>query len=325
MLETDKRLDRPILEVSNLSKHFKMRGKEIVKAVDDVSFSIRRGETLGLVGESGCGKTTCGRTSIGLYEKTAGKTLYYGQEIRELTGRERKEYNRKVQMVFQDPYHSLNPRMKVERIIAEGLRVHNMAGNKQEEKDRIKELLEQVGLHQDYAHRLPSEFSGGQRQRIAIARALAVEPEFVLCDEPISALDVSVQVQIMNLLAKLQEERSLAYLFIAHNLAAVKYISNYIAVMYLGRIVEAGDTKEVYTHPQHPYTQALLSAAAIPDPDVERQRKKIILRDGTEYAKCAQGCSFAPRCPYAQKECLEAAPKLRKLGNNHEAACYLLK
>jgi len=323
MLTKNMGSQKPLLEVSHLSKHFKINRKEVVKAVDDVSFSIKKGETLGLVGESGCGKTTCGRTAIGLYRKTSGQMLYYGREILELNAKERREYNRKVQMIFQDPYHSLDPKMKIETIIAEGLRVHKMVKSRQEAAEKVKELLEQTGLHADYAHRFPSEFSGGQRQRIGIARALAMEPEFILCDEPISALDVSVQVQIMNLLVKLQEERKLTYLFIAHNLAAVKYISDRIAVMYMGRIVEMGNTQDVYSHPAHPYTQALLSAVAIPDPDVERKRKKIILIDECENINSNHGCSFAPRCPYAKKECREEVPELSLVERNHQVACHL--
>lgn len=314
-----------ILEVEKLNKHFKVGKREVLKAVDNVSFTIRQGETLGLVGESGCGKTTCGRTSIGLYPRTSGKIMYRGQDISKLKGRELKEYHRKVQMIFQDPYLSLDPRMNVGRIITEGLRVHKRVKSRQEEDDRSRELLEQVGLHPDFIHRLPREFSGGQRQRIGIARALAAEPEFILCDEPISALDVSVQAQIMNLLVKLQEERGLTYLFIAHNLAAVKYISDRIAVMYLGRIVETGETQEVYLHPQHPYTQALLSAVAIPDPDVERKRRKIILKGEGTVESIGRGCNFASRCPYAQEICRNVTPELKKIGNGHKAACHLLK
>ena len=312
-----------LFEVSGLKKYFKTGRKGIARAVDDVSFSIRKGETLGLVGESGCGKTTCGRTGIGLYRRTAGRILYRGREIDELKGREKKEYSRRVQMIFQDPYTSLDPRMKVGKSIAEGLRLHGLVSGAGEERERVEELLGRVGLHPDFAHRLPGEFSGGQRQRIGIARALAVEPEFLLCDEPTSALDVSVQAQIISLLESLQEEQGLTYLFISHNLAAVRYLSDQVAVMYLGRIVEMGKTSEVFDHPLHPYTKALLSAVPIPDPDVERGRSKIILTGETGEKESGVGCGFAPRCPYATKRCREEVPRMPDFPGSHGTACWL--
>lgn len=324
MLEEGKGKE-PILEVSHLSKIFQTGRRERIKAVDDVSFSVYRGETLGLVGESGCGKTTCGRTAIGLYPRTDGSVKYCGKELLQLDARERRAYKRNVQMVFQDPYYSLDPRMKVGNIIAEGLRIHRLADGRKQERERVRELLELVGLHGEYAHRLPGEFSGGQRQRIGIARALALEPEFLLCDEPISALDVSIQVQIMNLLVRLKEECGLTYLFISHNLAAVKYISDRIAVMYMGKIVEMGETEEVYAHPIHPYTQALLDAASIPDPDVERRRERVIIKGETVQGELLAGCAFAPRCPYADKECREREPELQEVRCGHWSACRRIK
>lgn len=324
MLEEGKGKE-PILEVSHLSKIFQTGRRERIKAVDDVSFSVYRGETLGLVGESGCGKTTCGRTAIGLYPRTDGSVKYCGKELLQLDARERRAYKRNVQMVFQDPYYSLDPRMKVGNIIAEGLRIHRLADGRKQERERVRELLELVGLHGEYAHRLPGEFSGGQRQRIGIARALALEPEFLLCDEPISALDVSIQVQIMNLLVRLKEECGLTYLFISHNLAAVKYISDRIAVMYMGKIVEMGETEEVYAHPIHPYTQALLDAASIPDPDVERRRERVIIKGETVQGELLAGCAFAPRCPYADKECREREPELQEVRGGHWSACRRIK
>lgn len=314
---------QPILEVKNLKKYFTVK-KSILKAVDDVSFFVKRGETLGLVGESGCGKTTCGRTSIGLIEKTSGEILFEGREISSYRGKEKKQFAKKVQMIFQDPYSSLDPKMKVGRLIGEGLRIHGMVKNKREEIELVQELLCQVGLHPDYVHRYIRDFSGGQRQRIGIARALAVEPEFLLCDEPISALDVSVQAQIMNLLRELQEDRGLTYLFIAHDLAVIKHFSNRIAVMYLGQIVEMGEAEELYKHPLHPYTKALLSAAPIPDPDIEMNRKKILLSGEDKEFGYEEQCSFASRCPYVKERCRKEKPKLREAAPGHMAACHLI-
>ena len=311
-----------ILEVRNLSKFFRMGRHSVLKAVHDVSFSVRKGETLGLVGESGCGKTTCGRTSIGLYEKTSGSTLFNGKEIAQMKGKERKDLTKRVQMVFQDPYTSLDPKMKVHRLIAEGIRIHNTAANRNEEQEIVLDMLQKVGLHPSYAYRNIKEFSGGQRQRIGIARALAVQPEFLLCDEPISALDVSIQAQIMNLLMELQEKMGLTYLFIAHDLAVVKHFCDRIAVMYLGKIVEMGGSEEVYGHPLHPYTKALMSAVPIPDPDLEMGRKKILLSGESSSHMGEDRCRFADRCPYVSNQCRNEGPKMKEVAPGHWVACH---
>lgn len=266
-----------LVEVKNLKQYFKVGKGQIVKAVDDVTFDIYKGETLGLVGESGCGKSTTGRTIIGLYEATGGEVLFNGLSVhRKKSAKEAKELKRKMQMIFQDPYASLNPRMTVADIIAEGIDIHGLASSKEERMNRVYELLETVGLNREHANRYPHEFSGGQRQRIGIARALAVEPEFIIADEPISALDVSIQAQVVNLMKKLQREKGLTYLFIAHDLSMVKYISDRIGVMYFGKMVELADAEELYRNPIHPYTKSLLSAIPHPDPETERTRKRII-------------------------------------------------
>ena len=309
----------------NLKKYFPMGKNQILKAVDDVSFEIQAGKTLGLVGESGCGKTTCGRTCTGLYAKTDGEVLFKGKDVHALRGKERKAFTKSVQTIFQDPYASLNPRMKVGSIIAEGLRIHHMMGSKSEREEKVQELLNLVGLQSEHANRYIHEFSGGQRQRIGIARALAIEPEFLVCDEPISALDVSIQAQIVNLLKKLQMEMGLTYLFVAHDLSMVRYISDQVAVMYLGKIVELTSSEELYTHPAHPYTQALLSAVPIPDPDVESKRARIVL-DGDVPSPISppQGCRFQSRCRFASEKCREVEPNMKKIGTGHYAACHLL-
>ncbi|MED0657235.1 ATP-binding cassette domain-containing protein [Anoxybacillus ayderensis] len=266
-----------LVEVKNLKQYFKVGKGQVVKAVDDVTFDIYKGETLGLVGESGCGKSTTGRTIIGLYEATDGEVLFNGLSVhRKKSAKEAKELKRKMQMIFQDPYASLNPRMTVADIIAEGIDIHGLASSKEERMNRVYELLETVGLNREHANRYPHEFSGGQRQRIGIARALAVEPEFIIADEPISALDVSIQAQVVNLMKKLQREKGLTYLFIAHDLSMVKYISDRIGVMYFGKMVELADAEELYRNPIHPYTKSLLSAIPHPDPETERTRKRII-------------------------------------------------
>ncbi|MBW7650602.1 ABC transporter ATP-binding protein [Anoxybacillus sp. ST4] len=266
-----------LVEVKNLKQYFKVGKGQVVKAVDDVTFDIYKGETLGLVGESGCGKSTTGRTIIGLYEATGGEVLFNGLSVhRKKSSKEAKELKRKMQMIFQDPYASLNPRMTVADIIAEGIDIHGLASSKEERMNRVYELLETVGLNREHANRYPHEFSGGQRQRIGIARALAVEPEFIIADEPISALDVSIQAQVVNLMKKLQREKGLTYLFIAHDLSMVKYISDRIGVMYFGKMVELADAEELYRNPIHPYTKSLLSAIPHPDPETERTRKRII-------------------------------------------------
>lgn len=315
---------RPVaMKVTNLKKYFPM-GKATLKAVDGVSFTIYEGETLGLVGESGCGKTTCGRTCVGIYGKTAGQVLYRGQDVHSLCGRSRKAFTKDVQTIFQDPYASLDPRLTVEEIVAEGMRTHRMY-TPVERRERVYSLLEQVGLNQEHASRYVHEFSGGQRQRIGIARALAVDPSFIMCDEPISALDVSIQAQIVNLLIRLQQERGLTYLFIAHDLSMVKHISDRVAVMYLGSIIELTASAELYSHPIHPYTQALLSAIPIPDPRVEATRKRIVLEgEVPSPIDPPSGCPFAGRCRYATDRCHTEQPALREAAPGHFVACHLV-
>ncbi|RNB86151.1 ABC transporter ATP-binding protein [Brevibacillus panacihumi] len=310
-----------LLEVRDLKKHFSMSSDFVLKAVDGVSFSIRKGETLGLVGESGCGKSTLGRTLIRLYENTDGEVLFKGKNVHQLRGREVNQFNRDVQMIFQDPQASLNPRMTVEDIVAEGLDIHGLGRGKR--RERVAELLELVGLHKDHAQRYPHEFSGGQRQRIGIARALAVEPEFIIADEPISALDVSIQAQVVNLLEDLQQERGLTYLFIAHDLSMVKHISNRIGVMYLGKMVEMAPSGELYAEPLHPYTRALLSSVPVPDPTIKRER--IVLQgDLPSPANKPSGCGFRTRCPLAVPRCAEAEPLWKEAKPDHWVACHLL-
>lgn len=315
---------QPLLQVQNLKKYFKINSKEILKAVDDVSFNIYKGETLGIVGESGCGKTTCGRTCIKLYDKTDGMVLFKGKDVHKLTNIEYKKFTKETQMIFQDPYSSLDSRLVVNDIIAEGMKIHGICKNKAETNERVRELLAQVGLNKEHASRYAYEFSGGQRQRIGIARALAVDPEFIVCDEPISALDVSVQAQIVNLLMKLQQERDLTYFFIAHDLSMVKHISDRIGVMYLGDLVEITKSNELYENPAHPYTKVLLSAIPIPDPEYQMQRKRIVLQgDIPSPINPPKGCKFAQRCKYALPECREASPKLKQIGDGHFVACHL--
>ena len=311
-----------ILEVSHLKKYFKT-GRGTLKAVDDVSFFIRKGETLGIVGESGCGKTTCGRTCIGILGRTDGHVLYKGKDVHSLRGKERKEFTKEVQIIFQDPYSSLDPKMKVGDIIAEGLKAHHMCRSREEEQARVKELLETVGLNAEHATRYVHEFSGGQRQRIGIARALAVEPEFIVCDEPISALDVSIQAQIVNLLIRLQKEKGLTYLFIAHDLAMVKHISDRVAVMYLGNIVEITQASALYANPMHPYTQALLSAIPIPDPEVEEKKQRIRLEgELPSPVDPPDGCRFINRCRFASERCRKERPELLEMEPGHLVACH---
>lgn len=274
-----KSLSKNLIEVEGLKKYFNVGKGKVLKAVDNISFSIREGETLGMVGESGCGKTTAGRTVLRLYEPTAGSVKYNGTDIYKLSGGKMKAMRRDMQMIFQDPYASLNPRFTVSDIIGEALDIHGLAGSRQERKKRIEELLDMVGLNHDHATRYPHEFSGGQRQRIGIARSLAVNPKFIVCDEPISALDVSIQAQVVNLLKELQDRLGLTYLFIAHDLSMVKHISDRVAVMYLGKMVELAESEELYANPLHPYTKSLLSAIPVPDPEVESSKKRIHLHD----------------------------------------------
>ena len=312
-----------ILEVSHLKKYFKT-GRGTLKAVDDVSFFIRKGETLGIVGESGCGKTTCGRTCIGILGRTDGHVLYKGKDVHSLRGKERKEFTKEVQIIFQDPYSSLDPKMKVGDIIAEGLKAHHMCRSREEEQARVKELLETVGLNAEHATRYVHEFSGGQRQRIGIARALAVEPEFIVCDEPISALDVSIQAQIVNLFGELKEKLGLTYLFIAHDLSMVRHISDRVGVMYLGMMAEMADSRELYENPRHPYTKALLSAIPSTDPDQPMSGRRIRMEGevGSPVNPPA-GCRFASRCPWATDRCRKEMPMLRQVAPGHFCACHL--
>ncbi len=319
-----------LVEVENLKVWFPIRSGIVldrhigdIKAVDDVSFEIRRGETLGLVGESGCGKSTVGRTLLRLYEPTAGTIRFDGQDITNLGERELRPLRRRMQMVFQDPFASLNPRHSVGRIVGEPLRVHHLTRGKGVGK-RVRELLEIVGLPADAGGRYPHEFSGGQRQRIGLARSLALNPDFIVCDEPVSALDVSIQAQIVNLLEGLQTDFDLTYLFIAHDLAVVRHISDRIAVMYLGWIVEVSPAEELYDNPLHPYTISLLSAVPIPDPSVEKERETILLAgDLPSPANPPAGCRFHTRCPYVQPtRCRDEVPPLRKLSSGHTAACH---
>lgn len=309
-----------ILEVKNLKKYFDIGRGTQLKAVDNVSFSIKRGETFGLVGESGCGKSTTGRTIINLYNTSGGEVLFNGKDVHKMQGRDLKDFNRKMQMIFQDPYASLNPRMTVGDIIGEGLDIHKLLSGRARQ-ERIFGLLETVGLNSEHASRFPHEFSGGQRQRIGIARALAIEPEFIIADEPISALDVSIQAQVVNLLKKLQNERGLTYLFIAHDLAMVKHISDRIGVMYLGALVEVAEAEELYRKPMHPYTEALLSAIPIPDPEIERSRERIILEgDVPSPVNPPSGCRFRTRCPKAMPECAQTVPELKEVEPDHFVA-----
>lgn len=319
-----------LLEVKNLKKYFEIdksffgKNKEYVKAVDDVSFSIKRGETFGLVGESGCGKSTTGRTLIRLYDVTDGEIIFDGAEIGSMTESELKPYRKRIQMIFQDPYASLNSRMTVADIIGEPLDIHGLATGEARQQ-RIFELLQTVGLSKDHASRYPHEFSGGQRQRIGIARALAVKPDFIICDEPISALDVSIQAQVVNMLEDLQKEMGLTYLFIAHDLSMVKHISDRIGVMYLGKLVEVAESKELYDTPKHPYTQALLSAIPIPDPEVTRSSNRIILQgDVPSPVNPPSGCRFRTRCRYAMDVCAAEEPRLVDTGDGHMVACHLM-
>jgi len=319
-----------MLEVRNLKKYFSVDKKFLakeptyLKAVDDVSFSIKKGETLGLVGESGCGKSSTARTIIRLHELTAGEIILDGVDIGHLNEKQLLPHRRKMQMIFQDPYASLNSRMTVKDIISEPLNVHKI-GSKNERIDIVENLLDKVGLKKEHARRYPHEFSGGQRQRIGIARALAVNPEFVICDEPISALDVSIQAQVVNMLQDLQEEMGLTYLFIAHDLSMVKYISNRMGVMYLGKLVEIADSEEVYKHPTHPYTQALLSSIPAPDPRAHQAEEDVLLEgDIPSPINPPQGCRFATRCKYAIERCRQEEPLLKEIGPNHLAACHLV-
>ncbi|MGO5114729.1 ABC transporter ATP-binding protein [Candidatus Avoscillospira sp. LCP25S3_F1] len=319
--------NQPLLEVKDLKQHFNINmglfKSKPLKAVDGVSFSIRKGETLGLVGESGCGKTTVGRTILHLYKPTAGEVWYNGKRI--TTKEDINEFRKKATMVFQDPYSSLNPRMTVSDIIGEPLDVHKLYSSKEERRERILELMGHVGLNSEHASRYAHEFSGGQRQRIGIARALAVNPDFIVCDEPVSALDVSIQAQVINMFDELQEKLGLTYLFIAHDLLVVRHISDRIAVMYLGKMVELADAEEIYNHPLHPYSKSLLSAVPVPDPKIARANQRIMLTgDIPSPLNAPSGCPFRTRCPRATKLCAEAMPEFREVSSGHFVACHHL-
>jgi oligopeptide transport system ATP-binding protein len=318
-------MNTPLIEVKDLKQYFYINTGFLktkpLKAVDGVSFSINKGETLGLVGESGCGKTTVGRTLLNLYKPTAGEIWYNGKQIK--TKNDIKEFRKKATMVFQDPYSSLNPRMTVSDIIGEPLDVHKMYSTKQEREERILELMGHVGLNSEHASRYAHEFSGGQRQRIGIARALAVDPDFIVCDEPVSALDVSIQAQVINMFDELQDQLGLTYLFIAHDLLVVRHISDRIAVMYLGHMVELADAAEICDHPLHPYSKSLLSAVPVPDPKVARANKRIVLSgDIPSPLNAPSGCPFRTRCPYATEQCAGEMPEFKEVSKGHFVACH---
>ncbi len=317
-----------ILEVRNLKQHFPIRRGVFqrvvghVRAVDGVSFSVKRGETLGLVGESGCGKTTTGRSILQVYKPTDGEVLFEGHDLTKLPSRDLRRLRHKIQMIFQDPYSSLDPRLTVEEIVGEGMRANGIR-NREVIREKVKELMKRVNLSPDYIDRYAHEFSGGQRQRIGVARALAVEPELIICDEPISALDVSVQAQVVNLLMDLQEDFGLTYIFIAHDLSMVKHISDRVAVMYLGNIVELADKEVLFRNPLHPYTQVLMSAVPIPDPVIEKERKRIVLEgDVPSPIDPPSGCYFHPRCPMAKAICSQKKPQWHEAENGHWVACH---
>ncbi len=312
----------PLVQVKDLCKYFRISRRDVLKAVDHVSFDIMRGETVGLVGESGCGKSTTGRCITYLHPPTSGEVLYEGKPVDISSRPKRLAFCKKVQMIFQNPYASLNGRMTVKEIVGEGMRLH-FSYTEQELTERVEELLARVGLSRDHMSRFPHEFSGGQRQRIGIARALSVNPEFIVCDEPISALDVSIQAQVINMLKRLQREFGLTYLFIAHDLSVIKYISDRVVVMYLGEVAETGETEELFAHPLHPYTRSLLSAIPVADPDVAQASQRIALKgEIPSPINLKPGCRFAERCPEAEERCFRERPELRDMGCGHCVACH---
>ena len=324
-------MNTPIVETRGLKMYFPVgrtitgKPRRLLKAVDDVSFAIGKGQTFGLVGESGCGKTTIGRCLVRLYQPTEGQILFDGQDVARLGEKELAPYRRRMQIVFQDPYASLDPRMTIGDIVGEGIDIHHLAENEKDRHDKIIALLERVGLNSEHANRYCHEFSGGQRQRVGIARALAVNPEFIVCDEPVSALDVSIQAQVVNMFEDLQQEMGLTYLFIAHDLSVVKHISNRIGVMYLGKMVELADSYELITHSIHPYTRSLISAIPVADPITARQSKRIVLQgDVPSPLNPPSGCRFRTRCPYADEQCANEVPEFKEVSTGHWAACHHL-
>ena len=317
-------MTEPLISARNIKKYFDVAGGKL-KAVDGISFDIYPRETFGLVGESGCGKSTAGRTIVRLYEPTEGELIFNGQNIYKLSRKDMQEIRRDFQMIFQDPYASLNPRMTVEDIVAEPLDIHQVYKDRSERSERVIELLRLVGLNDEHAMRFPHEFSGGQRQRIGIARALALNPKFIVCDEPISALDVSIQAQVVNLLKELQDGLGLTYMFIAHDLSMVRYISDRVGVMYLGHMMELAESDELYSNPVHPYTKALLSAIPIPNPEIQRNKKRIMLEgDVPSPINPREGCRFVDRCQYAIGRCREETPVFEEKAANHFAACHIV-
>lgn len=316
--------EQNILEVRNLTKHFKAGGRQVVHAVDDVSLTLKKGRTLGLVGESGCGKSSCARTIIRMYDPTSGQIILDGDDITNLSQKQLKPYRKKMQMIFQDPYASLNARMTVRDIIAEPLLAHNVVKRKDQSNELVYPMLERVGLTKEHANRYAHEFSGGQRQRVGIARALILQPELVICDEPISALDVSIQAQVINLLKDFQEEKGVSYLFIAHDLSMVRYVSDDVGVMYLGQLVEVCEAGEIYKNPLHPYTKGLLGSIPIANPKLAKMKEKSSIEgDIPSPIKPPSGCRFHTRCPYAKPACSEAVPQMKDAGNGHMVACHL--
>ena len=316
--------EQNILEVRNLTKHFKAGGRQVVHAVDDVSLTLKKGRTLGLVGESGCGKSSCARTIIRMYDPTSGQIILDGDDITNLSQKQLKPYRKKMQMIFQDPYASLNARMTVRDIIAEPLEAHNVVKRKDQSNELVYPMLERVGLTKEHANRYAHEFSGGQRQRVGIARALILQPELVICDEPISALDVSIQAQVINLLKDFQEEKGVSYLFIAHDLSMVRYVSDDVGVMYLGQLVEVCEAGEIYKNPLHPYTKGLLGSIPIANPKLAKMKEKSSIEgDIPSPIKPPSGCRFHTRCPYAKPACSEAVPQMKDAGNGHMVACHL--